>query len=57
MVEEMKALQKHSTCEMVELPQENKIVGCKWMFLVKYKSDETIDGYKTKLVAKGYTQT
>ena len=57
MVEEMKALQKHSTWEMVELPQENKIVGCKWMFSVKYKSNETIDGYKTRLVAKGYTQT
>ncbi|KAJ4706604.1 Retrovirus-related Pol polyprotein from transposon TNT 1-94 [Melia azedarach] len=57
MVEEMKALQKNSTWEMVELPQGKKTVGCKWVFSVKYKSDGTIDRYKARLVAKGYTQT
>ena len=57
MVEEMKALQKNSTWEMVELPMGKKIIGCKWVFLMKYKSDGTIDGYKARLVAKGYTQT
>ena len=30
---------------------------CKWVFLVKYKSDEIIDMYKIRLVAKGYTPT
>ena len=34
-----------------------KTIGCKWVFSVKYKSDETIDRYKARLVAKGYTQT
>lgn len=53
----MKALQKNSTWEMVELPKDKKMVGCKWVFSVKYKSDGTIDRYKTRLVAKGYTQT
>lgn len=57
MVEEMKALQKNSTWEMVELPLNKKTVGCKWVFTVKYKSDGTIDRYKARLVAKGYTQT
>lgn len=42
---------------MIELSQEKKIVRCKWVFSVKYKSDETIDRYKARLVAKGYTQT
>ena len=54
MVEEMKALQKNSTQEMVELPQEKKTVGCKW---VKQKLDQTIDRYKARLVVKGYTKT
>ena len=33
-----------------------KTIGCKWVFSMKYKSDGTIDRYKAKLVAKGYTQ-
>ena len=27
------------------------------MFTIKYKDDASIERYKTKLVAKGYTQT
>ncbi|XP_071902889.1 uncharacterized protein [Coffea arabica] len=57
MVEEMMAFQKNSTWEMVELPMRKKTVGCKWVFSVKYKSDGTVERYKTRLVAKGYTQT
>jgi hypothetical protein len=31
-------------------------VGCKWVFKKKLRLDGTIDKYKTRLVAKGYTQ-
>ena len=57
MVEEMKALWKNSTWKLVQLPMGKKMIGCKWVFSVKYKSDETIDRYKARLVVKGYTQT
>ncbi|RVW36295.1 Retrovirus-related Pol polyprotein from transposon TNT 1-94 [Vitis vinifera] len=57
MIEEMKALPKNSTQEMVELPQEKKTVGCKWVFSVKDNSNGIIDRYKVRLVAKEYTQT
>ena len=57
MVEEIKALQKNSNQKMVEFSQEKKIVRYKWMFLVNYKSYETIGKYKTRVVAKGYTLT
>ncbi|XP_016164574.1 uncharacterized protein LOC107607104 [Arachis ipaensis] len=30
---------------------------CKWVFTIKHKADGTIEWYKTRLVAKGYTQT
>lgn len=33
------------------------MVGCKWVFIVKYKLDETVERYKTRLVAKGYAHT
>jgi len=56
-IEEMAALQKNETWELMPLPEGKKAVGCKWIFSIKYKADGTIDGYKARLVAKGYTQS
>ncbi|PNX72348.1 pentatricopeptide repeat-containing protein mitochondrial-like, partial [Trifolium pratense] len=56
MNEEMEALQKNETWELVPLPEGNKTVGCRWVFTVKLKADGSIDRYKARLVAKGYTQ-
>ena len=55
--EEMNALQNNSTWEIFDLPKEKKIVGCKWVFTIKYKADGSVERYKTRLVAKGFTQT
>ena len=33
------------------------LVGCKWIYTMKYRADGSIERYKTRLVAKGYTQT
>jgi len=53
---EMDAPEKNETWELVELPKEKKLVGCKWVFTVKYKVNGTLERYKTRLVANGYTQ-
>ena len=55
--EEMRALEKNATWEKVDLPQGKGVVGCKWVFTVKYNSDGSSQRYKARLVAKGYTQT
>ena len=57
MDEEMLALKKNNTWEVMMLPAGKKIVGCRWVFIVKYKVDGTLDRYKARLVAKRYTQT
>ena len=57
MVDEMEALQKNSTWDLVELLEGKKTVGCKWVFTVKRKADGSVERYKARLVAKGYTQT
>ena len=38
-------------------PKKKKIVGCKWVFTIKYTGDGLIKRHKARLVAKGYTQT
>ena len=55
--DEMKALQNNNTWELTTLSDEKKTVRWKWVFTVKYKADGTIEKYKVRLVAKGYTQT
>ena len=55
MIEEMKVLHKNHTWELVKLPIGKKTVGCRWVFTVKHNADGSIERYKAKLVAKGYT--
>ncbi|RVW68470.1 Retrovirus-related Pol polyprotein from transposon TNT 1-94 [Vitis vinifera] len=56
-MEEIRALEKNETWEVMNLPRGKKPVGCKWIFTVKYKVDGTVERYKARLVAKGFTQT
>ena len=53
----MNAISKNITWEIVDLPKEKKTMGCKWVFIVKCKPDGSIERYKTRLVAKGFTPT
>ena len=53
----MDILQKNETWELVDLPSGKKPVGCKWVFVVKFKGDGSLERYKARLVAKGYGQT
>ena len=56
MNEEMEALQKNATWELVPLPKGMKPIGCRWVFTVKLKPDGSIDRYKARQVVKGYAQ-
>ena len=57
MDEEMRALMQNQTWEVVDLPKGKKTVGCRWVYTLKCKSDGSLDRYKARLVARGYTQT
>ena len=56
-MEEMTTLQKNQTWMLVSLPEGKSKVGCKWVFSIKHKAYGSVERYKTRLVAKGYTQT
>jgi hypothetical protein len=42
--------------EVVKRPYGCKPVGCKWVFKKKLRPDVTIEKYKARLIANGYTQ-
>jgi hypothetical protein len=52
----MDLILSNGTWELVNRPYGCKPVGCKWVFKKKLMPDGTIDKYKTRLVAKSYTQ-
>ncbi|MCO5614933.1 hypothetical protein L7F22_069218 [Adiantum nelumboides] len=57
MDEEMDALVKNDTWDLVHLPGGMKAMGSKWVYKVKCKSNGSVERYKARLVAKGYAQT
>lgn len=56
MKEELAAIQKNATWELVDLPKDKKVIGVKWIFRTKYHADGSIQKYKARLIAKGYSQ-
>ena len=56
MKEELDALTKNHTWDLVTLTPGQSVVGCKWIYKIKTRFDGSIEHYKARLVAKGFTQ-
>lgn len=41
---------------LVPLPKDRKAISCKWVYKTKTNADGSLDKYKARLVARGYTQ-
>lgn len=50
------SMQRHGTWELVPCNMTNNIIGCKWVYNIKYKPDGQIDHYKARVVAKDFHQ-
>ena len=56
MEEEMHTLAENETLDLVDAPKGVKLIGCRWVYKVKYNTDGPVNRYKAQLVAKGYAQ-
>lgn len=56
MQDELEAHERNATWELTKLPKDRKVIGSKWVFKIKYNADGTLDRYKARLVAQGFSQ-
>ena len=56
MEEEMRRIDELGTWELVLMPAEGNVVGCKWVYKVKRDQKGEVSRYKARLVAQGFTQ-
>lgn len=53
---EFDALELNGTWDIESLPPGKNVVGCRWIFTIKYNPNGIVERYKSRLVAQGYTQ-
>ena len=46
----------HRTWYLLINANQNNVVGCKWVYKIKYRSDGTAERYKAQLAAQGFHQ-
>lgn len=56
MDEEIDAIEKNQTWELVNLPQGKEVIGVKWVYKTKMNANGDVQKYKARFVAKGYSQ-
>ena len=56
MYDEIEAIERNDTWELIDLLKGHKTIGVKWVFKTKLKKNGEVDKYKARLVAKGYKQ-
>lgn len=54
---ELYSLGEHGVWEIVRAPADTKLVGCKWVFVLKRNEKGEIVRFKARLVAQGFSQT
>ncbi|KAE8729828.1 PLAC8 family protein [Hibiscus syriacus] len=56
MKEEIDAFQQNKTWDLVPKTKDVKPISCKWDYMIKRRPDGSIERYKVRLVARGFSQ-
>ena len=52
----MNSILSSNTWVLMDLSTGSKPIGCKWVFRRKYNTNESIQTFKARLMAKGFKQ-
>lgn len=56
MIEELEAINRNNTCELIKFPANKKVIDVKFVFKLKLKPNGEISKHKERLVARGFMQ-
>jgi hypothetical protein len=56
MDKEIASIEDHNTWKLMKLPVGKKAIKCRWILKVKRNADNSIQKFKARLCAKGFTQ-
>ena len=56
MIEEYQSIMKNYVQDVVPRPEGKLVVTSKWIYKIKHVADESIEKYKTRFVARGFSQ-
>jgi hypothetical protein len=56
MTEEYQSIMKNDVWEIVPRPKSKDVVSSKWLYKIKHVADGSIEKYKTRFVAHGFSQ-
>lgn len=56
MNDELNAMEINHTWSIESLPPGKNVVGCKWIYTLKFNPDGSIERHKARLVVQGFTQ-
>ena len=56
MVEEYSSILTNDVWEVVPRPKDRSIVGSRWIYKIKYATDDSVEKYKVRFMEKGCAQ-
>jgi hypothetical protein len=56
MDDELGSIRENNIWKLVDLPNNHKAIGLKWVYKIKKDAEGKLVKYKARLVAKGYVQ-
>ena len=56
MIEQHQFIMKNDVWEIVFRPKEKSLITSKWFYKIKHEVDESVDKYKERFVARGFSQ-
>ena len=56
MIEEYKSIMKNDVWEVVPRPAGKSVVTSRWLYKIKHAADGSVEKYKARFAARGFTQ-